>query len=50
LLGNGSEVLGFDTELSTDHDWSPRVVLFLRDEDHVRYATQLVVCQGKDFG
>jgi hypothetical protein len=42
LLGNGSEVLGFDTELSTDHDWSPRVVLFLRDEDHVRYATQLV--------
>lgn len=29
LIGPGSEVLGFDTELSTDHDWAPRVVLYL---------------------
>ncbi|MBD0292663.1 MAG: DUF4037 domain-containing protein [Jiangellaceae bacterium] len=32
-LGWGSEVLGFDTEMSTDHAWGPIVQLFLRDED-----------------
>lgn len=32
LLGSGSEVLGFDTEMSTDHDWGPRVDLFLRED------------------
>ncbi len=29
LIGAGSEVLGFDTEMSSDHDWGPRVQLFL---------------------
>lgn len=29
LLGAGSEVLGFDDQVSTDHDFSPRVQLFL---------------------
>lgn len=29
LIGDGSEVLGFDTPLSTDHNWGPRVLLFL---------------------
>lgn len=33
LLGSGSEVLGFDTEMSTDHDWGPRVDIFLREHD-----------------
>lgn len=37
LLGRGSEVLGFDDELSTDHDWGPRVMLFLQEEDHRRW-------------
>jgi hypothetical protein len=32
-LGSGSEVLGFDTERSTDHEWGPRLQLFLREED-----------------
>ncbi len=36
LLGRGSEVLGFDDEMSTDHDWNPRVLLFLREDDHAR--------------
>lgn len=32
-LGRGSDVLGFDTEMSRDHDWGPAVHIFLRDED-----------------
>lgn len=30
LLGQGSEVLGFDNELSVDHDWGPRVFILLQ--------------------
>ncbi len=33
LLGPGSEVLGFDTEMSIDHDWGPRLFLFLCEGD-----------------
>ena len=33
LIGSGSEVLGFDTEMSTDHHWGPRCLLFLSAED-----------------
>jgi hypothetical protein len=29
LLGAGSEVLGFDDEISTDHDFGPRLQIFL---------------------
>ncbi len=30
LIGPGSEVLGFDTEMSSDHHWGPRAMLFLQ--------------------
>lgn len=33
LIGYGSEVLGFDSEMSMDHAWCPRMQLFLRDQD-----------------
>ncbi len=41
LLGRGSEVLGFDDEMSTDHDWRPRVVLFLSEDDLARHGEEV---------
>ncbi len=32
-LGAGSDVLGYDDAMSTDHDWGIRQQLFLREED-----------------
>ncbi|KAB8161227.1 DUF4037 domain-containing protein [Streptomyces sp. 3MP-14] len=32
-VGGGSEVLGFDTARSADHEWGPRLDLFLTPED-----------------
>src|SRR5215216_1916770 len=36
LIGWGSEVLGFDTPMSRDHHWGPRVLLFLSENDYPR--------------
>jgi hypothetical protein len=33
LIGHGSEVLGYDDERSRDHQWGPRVQLFVRELD-----------------
>ena len=33
LIGPGSDVLGFDTPVSTDHDWGPRLQLFLPERE-----------------
>jgi hypothetical protein len=38
LIGGGSEVLGFDDQMSADHHWGPRVMLFLHEEDQQRHA------------
>ena len=32
LIGEGSEVIGFDTERSMDHEWGPRLQIFVDDE------------------
>ena len=34
LIGYGSDVQGFDDETSTDHNWGPRLLLFLTEEDY----------------
>ena len=41
LLGPGSEVLGYDTARSTDHDWGPRLQLFLSAGDAGRHAAEI---------
>ena len=41
LIGWGSEVLGFDTRISTDHHWGPRVLLFLSEKDSPKLKTQI---------
>jgi hypothetical protein len=42
LIGYGSEVLGYDTARSTDHEWGPRLLLFLSEEDYPGYADSVV--------
>jgi hypothetical protein len=34
LIGYGSDVLGYDTAISTDHEWGPRLLIFLADEEY----------------
>jgi hypothetical protein len=41
MIGPGSEILGVDTPMSTDHHWGPRVMLFLRPEDYDRHAANI---------
>jgi hypothetical protein len=36
LIGPGSEVLGFDSEMSMDHDWFPRLIVFLDQQGQGR--------------
>lgn len=40
-IDSGSDVLGFDTEMSTDHGWGPRLQLFLREEDYPHIEKRL---------
>ncbi|MCY4147617.1 MAG: DUF4037 domain-containing protein [Chloroflexi bacterium] len=41
LLGSGSEALGFDDAVSRDHNWGPRLQLFLSAPDHARSSASL---------
>lgn len=42
LLGWGSDVLGYDTERSTDHGWGARLLVFLPDEHGIDELTNLL--------
>ena len=48
LIGYGSEVLGFDTEMSTDHAWCPRMQLFLPG-DRIALAQPIVDLLGREL-
>jgi len=41
-LGMCSEVLGLDDAVSMDHEWGPRLTLFLSEPDHARYAQEIM--------
>ena len=41
LIGSGSEVLGFDDIISTDHHWGPRMQIFLSDIKFEEIAEEL---------
>ena len=40
-LGMGSDVLGFDTPMSIDHDWGPRATIFLSESDLDTYRERI---------
>lgn len=40
-IGPGSDILGYDSERSTDHSWGPRLQLFLTESDHNLHACQI---------
>lgn len=42
LIGYGSELLGFDDEVSKDHNWGPRVHLYVSRESFAAHAHRLV--------
>jgi hypothetical protein len=42
LIGSGSEVLGFDSARSTDHDWGPRLQVFLAGDGLAGEITELI--------
>lgn len=41
LIGHGSDVLGYDSERSTDHEWGPRLLIFLTDKDFREHADSI---------
>jgi len=44
LMGYGSDVLGYDTALSTDHNWGPRLQIFLAPADCDQYRDAIDHC------
>ena len=41
LIGWGSDVLGYDDLQSTDHNWGPRLQLFISEQDFEKYCTEI---------
>jgi len=41
LISSGSEVAGFDDEISRDHNWGPRFILFLSADDKAQFGQQV---------
>jgi hypothetical protein len=49
LIGPGSEVLGYDTEMSRDHHWGPRAMLFLAPADLVKHGETLRAALAREL-
>ena len=41
LIGYGSDVLGYDTVRSTDHEWGPRLLLFVEEQAYPDVAAPI---------
>lgn len=49
LIGSGSEILGYDTEMSTDHHWGPRVMMFLSEDDYITHTNNVSHLLSQDL-
>jgi hypothetical protein len=47
-IGPGSDVLGFDTERSTDHGWGPRVTVLLGDDFDLACERRIALLKAID--
>ncbi|MFI6597384.1 DUF4037 domain-containing protein [Nonomuraea sp. NPDC050536] len=50
LIGPGSEVLAFDTQRSADHDWGPRVLVFVAPEVVAEVRARVAAGLPERFG
>ena len=50
FLGWGSDVLGYDSERSTDHGWGPRLQVFVGADDVARVAAEIEARLPDEFG
>ena len=41
LIGPGSDVFGYDTARSSDHDWGPRLLILVSEENLAAYASAI---------
>lgn len=48
-LGAGSDVLGFDDDISRDHDWGPKLDLYLAQDDHVALEKRIDEVLSKEL-
>jgi hypothetical protein len=48
-IGYGSDVLEYDTKRSMDHDWGPRLELFLKKEDYQKYKEEIYLTLANEL-
>lgn len=47
LVGEGSDCMGYDDEISRDHDWGPSFCIWVSDETYNEIGEQLTECYEK---